>query len=818
MASKVMAIEVMGRNRLQELAARHGIRTEYFDVFGERHEAPPETLRALLEALGVETPGVTEEPVETEPVPPLVPPVQVVREGAGTSSVPLAIPVGAWGVPLRWRLETEDGTRYAGQSDPAGLAPFGDAEDKTDTTRRRLVLPEVGIGYHRLEVECGARAASALFIVAPPRCYCPAELEEGRLWGFAVQLYAVRSDRDWGIGDFSTLSALLEVAAELGADFVGLNPLHALFVHNPHHASPYSPSSRLFLNVLYIDIEAVPDFAECRTARMRVEGAEFRNRLRTLRERELVDYEGVTRAKLEVLECLYQSFRERHLGPGSGERAQAFRAFQAAAGQRLREHALFEALQEHLHREDPRIWGWPAWPEAYRDPESEAVAAFAARKRVRIEFFQYLQWLARMQLDAAGRRARELGLAIGIYQDLAVGIDAGGAETWRHSELYARGVHIGSPPDEFHPKGQDWGLFPLHPERLRQTSYEPFIAVLRAAMRGAGALRIDHVMGLMRLYWIPAGRAPGEGAYVHYPFEEMLGILALESERNRCLIIGEDLGIVPDEVRAAMQAQGILSYRVLYFEKTADGTFKRPEEYPEQALAAVSTHDLPTLPGYWEGLDLERRTALDLFPSPELRERQIVSRAEDRVRLLLALEKQGLMPSGSEVHPVSMPQMTPDLVRAVYSYLAQTPAKLVEVRIEDVFGQREQVNLPATTEEYPNWKRRLPVRLQDWLHDARLLTLSAVLRETRGTGARPLRTRPTGGFVTTRIPVATYRLQLNRDFGFAEATEIIPYLSALGISDVYASSYLRARPGSAHGYDIIGQVPPLIEHPSFSVS
>ncbi|MCI0410785.1 MAG: 4-alpha-glucanotransferase, partial [Acidobacteria bacterium] len=410
-----------------------------------------------------------------------------------------------------------------------------------------------------------------------------------------------------------------------------------------------------------------------------------------------------------------------------------------------------------------------------------------------------------MQLGVAGRRSLELGLGVGIYQDLAISIDRGGAEAWANQKLYALNAHIGVPPDEINLKGQDWGLPPLIPQRLCEVAYAPFIATLRANMRHAGALRLDHVMGLRRLFWIPLDGTPLDGTYVSYPFEDLLGILALESSRNRCLVVGEDLGTVPDEVRAALKPLGVLSYRLFYFEKTPEGDFKPPAEYPRQALVAVTTHDLPTLNGYWKGIDLDRRAELGLFPSEEMREHQVVARAQDRAWLLVALDREGLLPPGCSVHLVSVPEMSPELARAVHVYLARTPAQVMVIQPEDILGQLEQANLPATIEQHPNWRRRLSLNLEEWRSDSRIQGLAEALREVRRAPQKP---EPAPAWrgplpVSTPIPRATYRLQFNREFTFSQAAALVPYLHALGISHCYASPYLKARPGSTHGYDII---------------
>ena len=393
-----------------------------------------------------------------------------------------------------------------------------------------------------------------------------------------------------------------------------------------------------------MDVEAVADFAECDEARAQARTPEFQSRLKALRDADLVDYAGVANVKLPMLERCYAHFRSRHL-------AAARRARRRSAPTRprtpraLRQHALFEALQEHFHREDAQVWGWPAWPEAYRDPAAPEVARFAESHAERVEFYEYLQWQAELQLEAVGRRAAELGLGVGLYQDLAVSVDRGGAEAWANQDLYAIAASVGAPPDDFNLRGQDWGLPPLAPERLRAAAYAPFVATLRANMRHAGALRIDHVMALARLFWVPQGGEPRDGGYVRYPFEDLVGIVALESHRNRCMVIGEDLGTVPDEVRATLARVGVLSYRVLLFERQQSGEFKRPAEYPADALVTAATHDLPTLAAYWEGRDLALRQELGLFPTEEVRQAQVRARVQDRARLLLALEREGLLPA-----------------------------------------------------------------------------------------------------------------------------------------------------------------------------
>jgi (1->4)-alpha-D-glucan 1-alpha-D-glucosylmutase len=797
---------------LERLAERYGIALAYHDIWGERHRVAPGSLAAILGAMGVSAGDERAAEAalradEERSWRRVLPPVMVVRADRLPARVRLNLPAALDDATLAWRVREESGAEHVGELRPGALPLLGSATCGGEAlSARELALPvEPPPGYHRLEIlRDGAPLAATPLVVAPATCYTPPAFEGGaRVWGVTVQLYAVRSARNWGIGDFTDLCTLVELWGARGAAMIGVSPLHALFPHNPAHASPYSPSSRLFANTLYIDVEAVDDYRECEEVRTQVRSAAFQARLKALREADLVDYPAVAAAKSEVLERLYAHFRRRHLEPDAPgtPRARAFRAFQAREGERLRRHALFEALQERFHRADPAVWGWPVWPAECRDPASPDVEHLAERLRERVEFYEYLQWQADVQLAAVGRRSFELGLAVGLYQDLAVSVDRAGAETWSNQGLYAEAASVGAPPDDFSLGGQDWGLPPLVPERLREAAFAPFVATLRANMRHAGALRIDHVMGLMRLFWVPPGGVPKDGAYVHYPLDDLLGLVALESRRNRCLVVGEDLGTVPDEARAALGAAGVLSYRLLYFERNTAGDFKAPAEYPAQAIVAASTHDLPTLAGWWAGADLVLRESLGLFPSPAVRDAQVVARAQDRARLLLALERESLLPAGASVNPVSQPEMTPALARALHVYLGRSPAALLAVQLEDVLGVADQVNVPGTTDLHPNWRRKLPLALERFPEHEAIAELGAALARLRG---RPKHARPRReGPEAATIPRATYRIQLHRDFGFAQATELVPYLARLGVSHVYCSPYLRARPGSRHGYDII---------------
>ncbi len=794
--------------RLEHLAQLKGIALEYTDVWDKVHHTQSDVLVDLLGAMHIaaqDDAAIEAAIAEHESAlwRQALPAAHVVLDETAPS-IPLRLAVELNDAALTWRLGEEGGAVHRGEFRPADLREVERAGiGQTSYRAGRLPLP-AGLppGYHRLHVLNGeARLGECLLIVAPSACYAPPALTDaGRVWGASAQLYAVRSEHNWGIGDFTDLVVLLEQWSLNGGGVVGVNPLHAMFPHNPAHASPYSPSSRLFLNTLYLDVEAVEDFGESDAARTLVRSAPFQARLKQLRGTDMVDYVGVAEAKRQVLEMLYAHFRKRHLAPNSA-RAQAFHAFRAARGEALHRHALFEALQEHFFREDNSIWGWQVWPEEFRRPDTPAVQRFAHEHGDRVEFYQYLQWQADVQLAAVGRRSFELALGVGLYQDLAVSIDRAGAEAWAEQDLYAIGASVGAPPDEFNLKGQNWGLPPLIPQRLAEAAYAPFIATLRANMQHSGALRIDHVMALMRLYWIAEGADAAHGAYVHYPFDELLAIVRLESQRNRCLVIGEDLGTVPPVVQQKLAASGVLSYRLLYFERDPQGGFLAPAAFEPQALVAGATHDLPTLAGWWDGYDLELRAKLDLFPQPELRQRQVIERAQDRARLLLALEHEHLLPPGATVSPVSIPKMTSPFCRALHQYLARSPSKIVLAQLEDVLEVREQINQPGTTDAHPNWQRKLPLLLERWPADERFVELTRMFAHERGRGRAAV--PPRAEAVRAVIPRATYRVQLHREFTFTDAAARVPYLARLGISHLYCSPFLRARAGSRHGYDIV---------------
>jgi len=732
----------MSGDALDRLAAACGVEQGYRDAWGEWRDVPRATRAAILSAMGhdVSSPSAIEASLrahEDAAWRASAPPVVVAVAGRGAARIPLIVPAGAAGT-IAWSVAAEDGATFRGD---VSMAAMPEAESRVvDGCRlacRTLAIDAVlPLGYHRLSVALpfDAPPVELPLIVAPERCFIPDRFaDDGRTWGLSIQLYAMRSARNWGMGDFSDLRRLVEIVAEAGGDTVGLNPLHALFPGRPERCSPYAPSSRQALNVLYIDVEAVPDFADCEPARVVAAAPSFRDALGRLRAAKLIDYPGVAARKLPVLRLLYEAFRARHLDVAGGptERGRAFLSVAATDDGRSGRLAVFEALAEHFGRDDVANYHWRGWPAGYRDPRSPAVAAFVAEHHKAVDFHRYLQWLARGQLHDCALRARALGMAVGIYGDLALGADPDGADAWALGHLLAGGASAGAPPDQLNLKGQDWGFAPFLPSALRAAGYAPFAALLRHNMRDAGALRIDHAIGLQHLYWVPHGTPPDRGGYVRQRLDELIAVIALESVRNRCIVIGEDLGTLPEGLHERLRAAAMLSYRVLPFERGRDGAFRPPSDYPRLALVAAGTHDLPSFAAFWRGDDLRLREGLSLFPTEAARIGAFGARGGERRRLLEALAAAGLRLDESFDPEADGRDPSPALVEAVHRFLARTPALLLLVQIEDLLGETEPANVPGTALEYPNWRRAIAPPIEDIARDARVRAIFALLAAER---------------------------------------------------------------------------------------
>jgi len=696
---------------LERLASLAGIVPAYEDYWGAQRIVSAETTRALLEAMGYDPSGaaVERELARAEGAQRMLAASIVVRD-APLLRIACRLHDGT---RVAWQLAREDGTSAEGASACEG--GFFD-------------LPAQPLGYHRLAIEAAGGSAQTTAIVAPPAAYLPSALERGRAWALATQLYGVRSERNWGIGDFSDLRSLVAAVAREGGGGIGLNPLHELHAHDPASASPYAASSRLFLNPLYVDVEAVPEFAASAQARAAAGSEACAGRIRALRATALVDYAGVAALKRELFELLYTEFSRTHR-KGNTDRGRAFDAFVASGGRALERLARYQALAERFHAAG-QGWGWQEWPPAYRSPESPEVERFAREHAGRVEFFLYLQWIADEQLASVANEAA--ALPCGLYRDLAVGADLNGADAWADQSAVLAGVALGAPPDPLNALGQNWGLPPFSPAALRERGYEPFARLLRANMRNAGALRIDHVMALRRCYWIPRGAKATEGAYVAYDLDAMLGVVALESVRNRCLVVGEDLGTVPEDLRERMREDRVFSTRLLYFQRDwSDGSFSPPASYPRRAATSAGSHDLPPLAGWWTGEDIAVRVTASLYPD----ERALREASEDRwaarFALVEALQRAGALDEGGaarlreDAGRNGSLAGAHELVPAVHRFLARTPSALLVAQLEDVLVEKDAVNVPGTVAEHPNWCRKRSATLEAIQRDGYLRELGA---------------------------------------------------------------------------------------------
>jgi 4-alpha-glucanotransferase len=692
----------------------------YHDIWGAWHAATPEAQKAILQSLGV--PVASEEELR-EAI------YQKIRSqwgnflqevlvvGPHRPVFPLSLPAGDAARRVRLEIALEQGGELCLETHLSELSSSAEVELNGETfIRRDLVWPgELPLGYHRcrLEIEDG-RNAQSLLIVGPDRAWLPEDLAAGqRRAGLAVSLYGVRSRHTWGCGDFTALRGLIDWVAEaLHGAYIALNPLHSIHNRQPYNTSPYLPNSIFYQNFIYLDISAIPEMRNSAAARQLWERPAVARRIRELNDSEFVEYEEVAALKQRFLKVLFRHFlccEWRRDTP----RARSFSAYIEREGNLLDRFALYSALDSWLHARHPDLWVWPQWPEPYRDPDSEACIRFRNDHPNAILFYKYIQWNIDEQLAAVQQYARQKGLQIGLFHDMPLATDSCGSDLWAYREYYIQGCRVGAPPDDFSPQGQDWSFPPPNAGRHKQDGYRLFAESIRKSVRHGGALRIDHVMRLFRLYWIPEGCDATQGVYVRDHAEDLLRILALESHRLGFLVVGEDLGTVEPEIRDELARFGVLSYRLFYFEKHRDGRFRRPEEYPSQALVSSTTHDLPTLAGYWLGRDIEARRSCGLLAEEEAYRRQWEERNRDKQRMLDVLHETGLLPENYPRSAAEIPELTGELHNAIIGFLVTTPSMLMTLNQEDLTKETEQQNLPGTTHQYPNWRRKMAFSIEE---------------------------------------------------------------------------------------------------------
>ena len=659
----------MSDDDIRELARAAGLAETWTDALGISQQVSIDSLRRILDALGL--PAATSGDIEASrgklAPPKTLPPLVTMKAGSR-----LTLP-GRAGGAARGQLTYDDGSVATLRFSMRGDRLVGPALDR--------------IGYHRLEF--GDRQMTVA--VAPPRCVTIEDRAQSKhLWGVAAQIYSLRRPRDGGIGDATAVRELAEAAARHGADAIALSPVHSLFAADPGRYGPYSPSSRLFFNPLFADPEIV--FGPERVAQHRRDGG-------GLEQGALIDWRPAAEAKLGLMRCLFDDFETQDVARGS-ELAKSFDEFVSAGGDLLRGHALFEALHGKWLSGEPALGFWRDWPPAFRHgltrPDDPEMAAFLAGEGSTIRFHQFLQWLAARSFEAAQKAAVGAGMKVGLISDLAIGMDRAGSHAWSRQSDLLLGLNIGAPPDEFNRAGQDWGLSGFSPRALAATGFEPFLSTVRAAMRYAGGVRIDHIMGLQRLWLVPEGASAADGAYLDYPLDDFLSLLALESHRHGAVVIGEDLGTVPRGFRRRLTQAGIAGMDVMWFERNR-GSFRAPTRWRRDAVSMTTTHDLPTVAGWWRGSDIDVRSALGLSAEGAVAERQ-----SDRRRLW-----QAFAAAGAAEGPAPAPDDPAPVVDAALGYVASSPAPLMLAPVEDLLGLSDQPNLPGTIDQHPNWRRRL---------------------------------------------------------------------------------------------------------------
>jgi 4-alpha-glucanotransferase len=696
-----------------------GVEPEYWDIWGHHHVIPPETQKKILESLGAPVDSrksldAAMEQRKWNEWSRITPPTLVISENACEIVIHAAASDEAskcW-VEICWE---------GGGVERWGVALEDIPSDEEFTIRgkafvkKRIPLKRrLRLGYHELDIRLSSGAgARTLLIICPDHVYRPPFLgEEGRAAGIAVALYGLRSERNWGCGDFTDLNALSDwVVKEVKGAFVSLNPLHAITNRQPFNTSPYLPASSLYRNHIYLDIERIPDF-EAGGGPCFLQNPKVQEEVCALRNAEFVEYERVAALKLRFLKLCFRSFIHRELRKDT-DRAKAFQRFVEDEGKTLDRYAVWCALDEWIHRCNPDIWLWRDWPPPFQDPKSEETQRFASEHWRSVLFHKYVQWQIDVQLAESQEHARRQGMPIGLYHDLALATDRWGCDLWAGRKFYVSGCRVGAPPDDFAPGGQDWAFPPPNTEHHHEDGYRLFRDSIRKNARHGGALRIDHVMRFFHLYWIPDGMPASQGAYVMDHYENLIRVLALESVRGQFMVIGEDLGTVADFIRETLAKFGVLSYRLFFFEKHRSGAIKMPYEYPRRALVSASTHDLPTLAGFWTGHDIELRRKLGLIPDEIEYQRQWRGRVAERQRMLDSLHQLHLLPDWFPRRATDAPELTGELHNAITGFLATTASELMVINQEDVFKQPHQQNLPGTTAEYPNWRNRMRFRVEE---------------------------------------------------------------------------------------------------------
>lgn len=715
-----------------------GIGESFFNFRGEHIHIPIDNRKQLLTAMGVDvsTAAATEKSafeLDVAPWRAWFPPLLTCRINTDSPDkkedafgFDINISPAELEEDFSWTLMQHDQIIQQGIFTPKNSPETGDyLYNGMRFTRRFISIPAVDIGYYQLHVASAEKNATTTYAVVPSHVYQPQWLQNSEpTWGFIVQLYTLRSKRNWGIGDFTDLKTLVTEGVKYGVDLIGLNPFHALLPNVKYNRSPYSPSDRRFINPLYIDVETIAEYSADLLS-----SVEILKTPEQLRETDEVDYEQCKQLKYAVFHKMFHVFYHTEL-LNKTPRAEKFLLFRQEHGQTLELFSFFEALSADNNHQSPDV----DLLTAYAAYDSSSEESKDGSYRMPILFHAYVQWLAYEQLKECQDLAKTQGMKIGLIRDLAVGADGSGAEVRTNASLFCKGAAIGAPPDPLALQGQNWGLPPMIPASLRATGFAHFIHLLRDNMVSCGALRIDHVMSIMRLWWCPPGSSAEYGAYVHYPLDQMVDLLALESHLNQCAVIGEDLGIVPDEFRAVMESSKLLSNKVFYFEKTHNGDFKLPADLAPYAFTTINNHDVPTLTSWWNATDLDLRNTLNILEEGIDFADVCKHRRFEKERLMALLRIENLLPASWESRDC-MNVADNALISAILMLVARTKSSLYAIQLEDLLMMNDPVNVPGTFMEYPNWKRKLTVNLEDMFADSNVCgTLHAIQRERQQVG------------------------------------------------------------------------------------
>ncbi|MGW8194425.1 MAG: 4-alpha-glucanotransferase, partial [Desulforhopalus sp.] len=791
---------------LQDLAQLYGITVKSSLECSGREEGGDGRLLALLQAAGVPVNNrqdgadllVDRAKKQRQQ---MLDPVRVISD----RDMPLCLTVRlatADDHRYRWTLTEEDGRQHSGSFSRSDMTAVPDSEHAL--LDLDITLP---CGYHRFAIE-GRQPSpdtapnSMLLIVTPARCYLPPAMAgEDRVWGIGSHLHALRSRNSWGIGDFADLQQLLAWGAARGAATLQVAPLHCL--NSPKFTNPYVPSCRTGLNVLFINIDSVADFAENEAIRHHVGDARFQARLASLNSGQQVDYQAVAEIKGAVFKKLWSHFRANHLNPET-PRGREFRDFQQRGGESARYLAIFSAIQAERFAENFDGHDWRTWPVSLRTPRSQAVATFARDHEQQIDFHQYLQWQAELQLAAVGNRSMELGLKIGLLTEFPYTCDPSGFESWYYDGLLLPAAAMARIHANVAVVDPAEGQPLISPSRLKDHRYKPFIDGLRHTMRYAGAVILRSFANYFSAPFAVSGQTADPEALLTAPFADLLAILSLESQRNRCLIIADDIDRLPDEMQREVRRRNIFTTTDLFQAQDETGNWVEPENYQANSVASTSPPFLAAMTGIWRGRDISLKTAENYFMNDAEKEQALLQRVAGRARFLLGLDRIGLLPDGYSVDPVANTDIGHPLVKAGQVLLAKSPARILVVSLNDLLGMVTQAE-PPIMQSQEFWLLRYGVELEHLAAGQEIDAIFQALYRERGNGMvhSPLMTPDRKNGQRLRLPTAFYRLQLNKDFTFRQAAEIIPYLKDLSISHCYTSPFLKARPGSPHGYDII---------------